>query len=245
MSYLIKEMNDDERPRERFKKYGVEALSNTELLSILMRCGTRSKSVMELSNDLLKLFNINDFSNINYNIFSYLRFDDEKYVSSYVLRLKNKELEDEVRELRKFVNSDLNEFSYVIGKVKYRDLYKFNEEIVIDVRDVSKGAAVVNSEGLVGIVVSNKGNVKLLTSTYNVSVSIGECYGNLSNGSVDMVDKECNVREGDKVYTSGLGNIVKGIYVGSVSKVDNDSLGLVLDINLIDNSNLNYVGVIK
>ena len=179
------------------------------------------------------------------NIFSYLRFDDKKYVSSYVLGLKNKELENEVRELRKFVNSDLNEFSYVIGKVKYRDLYKFNEEIVIDVRDVSKGDAVVNSEGLVGIVVSDKGNVKLLTSTYNVSVSIGECYGNLSNGSVDMVDKECNVREGDKVYTSGLGNIVKGIYVGSVSKVDNDSLGLVLDINLIDNSNLNYVGVIK
>lgn len=179
------------------------------------------------------------------NIFSYLRFDDKKYVSSYVLGLKNKELEDKVRELRKFVNSDLNEFSYVIGKVKYRDLYKFNEEIVIDVRDVSKGDAVVNSEGLVGIVVSDKGNVKLLTSTYNVSVSIGECYGNLSNGSVDMVDKECNVREGDKVYTSGLGNIVKGIYVGSVSKVDNDSLGLVLDINLIDNSNLNYVGVIK
>ena len=179
------------------------------------------------------------------NIFSYLRFDDKKYVSSYVLKLKNKELEDKVRELRKFVNSDLNDFSYVIGKVKYRDLYKFNEEIVIDVRDVSKGDAVVNSEGLVGIVVSDKGNVKLLTSTYNVYVSIGECYGNLSNGSVDMVDKECNVREGDKVYTSGLGNIVKGIYVGSVSKVDNDSLGLVLDINLIDNSNLNYVGVIK
>lgn len=179
------------------------------------------------------------------NIFSYLRFDDKKYVSSYVLKLKNKELEDEVRELRKFVNSDLNEFSYVIGKVKYRDLYKFNEEIVIDVGDVSKGDAVVNSEGLVGIVVSDKGNVKLLTSTYNVSVSIGECYGNLSNGKVTMIDKECNVREGDKVYTSGLGNIVKGIYVGSVSKVDNDSLGLVLDINLIDNSNLNYVGVIK
>ncbi len=179
------------------------------------------------------------------NIFSYLRFDDKEYVSSYVLELENKELEDEVRELRKFVNSELDEFSYVIGKVKYRDLYKFNEEIVIDVRDVSKGDAVVNSEGLVGIVVSDKGNVKLLTSTYNVSVSIGECYGNLSNGSVDMVDKECNVREGDKVYTSGLGNIVKGIYVGSVSKVDNDSLGLVLDINLIDNSNLNYVGVIK
>ena len=37
MSYLIKEMNFEERPRERFKKYGVEALSNEELLSILIK----------------------------------------------------------------------------------------------------------------------------------------------------------------------------------------------------------------
>ena len=51
MSYLIKEMNVEERPRERFKKYGVEALSNEELLSILMRTGTRDKSVKELSLD--------------------------------------------------------------------------------------------------------------------------------------------------------------------------------------------------
>ena len=178
------------------------------------------------------------------NIFSYLRFDDKKYVSSYVLKLKNKELEDEVRELRKFVNSDLNEFSYVIGKVKYRDLYKFNEEIVIDVRDVSKGDAVVNSEGLVGIVVSDKGNVKLLTSTYNVSVSIGECYGNLSNGKVDMVDKECNIDKGDKVVTSGLNNIIKDIYIGEVINVSEDELGLIIKVNLINNKYLNYVGVL-
>ena len=53
MSYLIKELPDDEKPRERFKKYGVEALSNEELLSILIRTGTNSKSVKNLSIDLL------------------------------------------------------------------------------------------------------------------------------------------------------------------------------------------------
>ena len=62
---------------------------------------------------------------------------------------------------------------------------------------------------------------------------------------VEGISNTESVSVGDYVYTSGLGNIVEGIYVGSVSKVDNDSLGLVLDINLIDNSNLNYVGVIK
>lgn len=67
MSYLIKEIPEEGRPRERFKKYGVQALSNEELLSILMRTGTKSKSVKELSFDVLNDFEINDFANLNYN----------------------------------------------------------------------------------------------------------------------------------------------------------------------------------
>lgn len=67
MSYLIKEMNEEERPRERFKKYGVGALSNEELLAILLRCGTKSKSVKDVSSDLLKLVRINEFDQVDYN----------------------------------------------------------------------------------------------------------------------------------------------------------------------------------
>lgn len=67
MSYMIKEMPEDLRPRERFKKYGVESLSNEELLSILIRCGSKNKSVKDVSIDLLKEVNINDLVNINYN----------------------------------------------------------------------------------------------------------------------------------------------------------------------------------
>ena len=57
-----------EKPRERFIKYGVESLSNTELLSILLRTGTKNKSVYEISNNLLKKYNINEFSELDYNI---------------------------------------------------------------------------------------------------------------------------------------------------------------------------------
>ena len=67
MSYLIKELPVNERPRERFKKYGVEALSNEELLSILLRTGTGNKSVKEVSLDILKMFNMNDLKDINFN----------------------------------------------------------------------------------------------------------------------------------------------------------------------------------
>ena len=37
MSYLIKDLPVDEKPREKAKKYGFQTLSNVELLSILIR----------------------------------------------------------------------------------------------------------------------------------------------------------------------------------------------------------------
>ncbi len=67
MSYLIKELPLDERPRERFKKYGVEALSNEELLSILLRTGTGNKSVKDLSIDILNKISINDLVSYDFN----------------------------------------------------------------------------------------------------------------------------------------------------------------------------------
>lgn len=67
MSYMIKELPLDERPRERFKKYGVEALSNEELLSILLRTGTSNKSVKDLSIDILRNIKFNDLVNYDFN----------------------------------------------------------------------------------------------------------------------------------------------------------------------------------
>lgn len=67
MSLFIKEMPDDLKPRERFKKYGVQALSDDEILSILMRCGSREKSVKDLSIELLSLIKMHDFRHIDFN----------------------------------------------------------------------------------------------------------------------------------------------------------------------------------
>ena len=51
---LIKEIIESERPRERLLKYGVEALSNEELLSIILKTGKKGKSVKEIAASLLK-----------------------------------------------------------------------------------------------------------------------------------------------------------------------------------------------
>ena len=61
---LIKDIPLSERPRERLKKYGVESLSDEELLSIILRCGSKDLSVKVLSENILK--NFNEISNLRY-----------------------------------------------------------------------------------------------------------------------------------------------------------------------------------
>ena len=50
---LIKELNIDERPREKLARYGVETLSTAELLSLLISSGTRKLSALELGQTIL------------------------------------------------------------------------------------------------------------------------------------------------------------------------------------------------
>lgn len=53
----FKELPDLEKPRERLLLYGVEYLSNEELLMILLKSGTRKCSVKELALRILKKYN--------------------------------------------------------------------------------------------------------------------------------------------------------------------------------------------
>ncbi|WP_027632431.1 RadC family protein [Clostridium hydrogeniformans] len=50
----IMDLPENERPRERLIKYGPNTLSNSELLAIILRSGTKYENVIELSNRLLK-----------------------------------------------------------------------------------------------------------------------------------------------------------------------------------------------
>lgn len=54
MSILIKDIPTNDRPRERLKNVGVNNLSNEELISLIIRTGTKNTSVKELSNLLFK-----------------------------------------------------------------------------------------------------------------------------------------------------------------------------------------------
>lgn len=56
MKYTLKEIPKEERPRERLVRYGAKALSNQELLAIILTTGTKGISVIEVANQILITF---------------------------------------------------------------------------------------------------------------------------------------------------------------------------------------------
>lgn len=53
---LIRDLPETERPRERLRDYGASALSNAELLAILLRTGTSKESAVAQANRLIATF---------------------------------------------------------------------------------------------------------------------------------------------------------------------------------------------
>lgn len=66
MALSVKELPESERPYEKVLMYGVESLSNAELLSIIIKNGTRDENSIQIANRLLKLVDsMNQFGNLD------------------------------------------------------------------------------------------------------------------------------------------------------------------------------------
>jgi len=56
MMTMVRDLPEDERPRERLLEKGAAVLSNAELLAILLRTGTREDSVIHLAEKVLAMY---------------------------------------------------------------------------------------------------------------------------------------------------------------------------------------------
>jgi DNA repair protein RadC len=57
LKYLIKDIPNQERPRERLARYGAKALNNIELLALLLKTGNKGESVLQLAKRILWTLN--------------------------------------------------------------------------------------------------------------------------------------------------------------------------------------------
>ena len=53
---MLKEIPDYDRPREKALKYGINTLSNIELLAIILRTGSKEENVIDVAKNLLYSF---------------------------------------------------------------------------------------------------------------------------------------------------------------------------------------------
>ena len=56
MAIMVRDLAVDQRPREKLTLYGAACLSNTELLAILLRTGTREESVLRIAERILACY---------------------------------------------------------------------------------------------------------------------------------------------------------------------------------------------
>ena len=97
MTILIKDIPKNDRPIERLINNGVESLSNVELLTILIKSGTKEKSAKTLAEEILKnIGNIQELKKINLEQLSKIKGIGHKKAASILAAL----------ELAKRINSN-------------------------------------------------------------------------------------------------------------------------------------------
>lgn len=178
----------------------------------------------------------------------------EDIASNYCVALE-KDYNDllQANEFNNYSNFDL-----LMSKVYLRDVYNFDTIVIYkgSNEDLQKGLAVINNLGLIGVIkTTNKESsvVDLITNNdSNVSVKINDNYGILKMDGSSLVVKDLqvssNIAVGDKIYTSGLGNLPGDIYVGEVSDIslNNTEIEKIIEVKpAVDFADINYVMVVK
>lgn len=193
---------------------------------------------------------------------------NSKKVDNKVCDNVNEELENQISELKKILSIDnvLSEYENIYGVVISRDIGYWYDKVIINKGSndgVMEGMAVINSEGLIGKVISSSNfnsTVQLLTSENinKTSVKI-ENNDNYVYGLITEYKEDKNsyivegisddIKIGSKVTTTGFGDIFPaGIIVGTVIDSKIDAYGLAKTIEIkpnVDFNNINIVSILK
>jgi len=193
------------------------------------------------------------------NITTIFRKDNSIELKDTVYQQKINNLEETIAEYERALESlkIYDNSTFVLSKVGIRNIYDFYDFLIISTdTKVNNGAAVVNENGLIGLIKESNKNtakVELITGDISLSVQINGSYGILNGYDKDTglflvhnINNYKDVNVGDEVLTSGFQKIDKNILVGYVSKVENDGIENLLYIKpSVDFNNINYLMVIN
>lgn len=147
MKVLIKDIPVLERPRERFINFGVNSLTNEELISIVLKTGFKDYSVKDVSNNILKeLKDITDLREISINELIKIKGIGKVKAITLLSAIElGKRVYQDKRLYNYKINSSKDIYNYIKDKLKYKKqeyfivLYLDSKNIVIDSKTLFKG----------------------------------------------------------------------------------------------------------
>ena len=241
------------------KKYGIIGTIITIVILILLFILTNvqnsnlsflenmaNKLVMPVQNGLTYLKNKVSGNSSFFENVSKLKEENDN------LKTRNKDLEEQLRELEamKSENTTLkeylgltekyNDYKTIPANVINRDISNYSKTIVINIGSndgVKEGMTVIAAEGLVGYVISVTNSTAKVQTIIDTS-SATSCLLSTSRDNIVCkgtlndekhlkgmyISANVTLSQGESVETSGIGGIYpKGIFVGNISKVENSS----------------------
>lgn len=180
-------------------------------------------------------------------------YDENKKLKSEIAQLREQNLQQNelvsenqrLKSLLQYKDTAKN-FDLVVGTVIARDPATWANNVVINLGTndgVKKGMPVVTPDGLVGSIIESYGNYSIVELITDPRVAVGALIqrsdsritgivkgdiGKQTDVHMGNIPRSADVQEDDQVITSGLGGVYpKGIYIGTVEDVQNESGGLL------------------
>lgn len=179
------------------------------------------------------------------------------------LKAKNEALEAENKNLKKELDmTDASKYDAISGAIIARNPDQWMNTVIIDKgkkAGVSNNMAVFTSDGLIGRVTrvnQFSSQVDLLSTSTRagkLSVNIQHHSKNVfglidhyDNKTQELIISNINnkdkISKGDKVVTSGLADqLPSDLYIGEVTKVENDEYGLAKEVRVKTGANLSDI----
>jgi DNA repair protein RadC len=201
-SLKIKDIPQNERPKEKLLTYGADSLSNSELLAIILRTGTQGENVLQLSSRLLsELEGLDGVLSASFNdITSIKGIKDGK--ASQILALSElfrrfrtlKAMKKDIKinspkDLANLLMGEMNELNQEILKVillSTKDVFKGSlNTSIVHPREIFKQAINKNSASIIICHNHPSGDPTPSKEDINITLRIKEC-GNIIG--IQLVD---------------------------------------------------------
>lgn len=170
----IKKWAEEDRPREKLQLHGKQTLSNTELLAILISTGTKSKSAIDLSREILKKCdnNLNELAKLSVKDLVKIDGIGEAKAITIVsaIELGGRRQVEEVKQ-KKYIghSKDIYElFKHKIGDVEHEEFWVLLLNRGLKVL----GEKLVSEGGISGVSVDAKRIFKIALDEGAVSIAL-------------------------------------------------------------------------